>query len=319
MNKIDIMKELDKKMYKYILEEDKMDFMDKDSLDIMMLMLSTKLQSELNKKNIKDISKKIEVDYDKSCLNISKYYVKIFHLLNILFDVLNNKKEIKEGKIAKKTNNVCINMMKELSPDKKEDLFSGIDNLYHDKYLFDNNFHHMSKKNKKRYDVDLKSFVLTFTGQTEIPSHISSFQDIKVTDYCEDTNICLENYLFFEYADHLKKTIKRSVIIQEKLEDILTNIICIKDKRIQINLTEYKLNIYIRETRKYIIQLWEECNDGYIQGKRLLEKIMEDLYLKKIISEQKSIKKILDKVYSQKIQPNELYISEKDILMNVLV
>ena len=92
MNKIDIMKELDKKMFEYILEEDKMDFMDKDSLDIMMLMLSTKLQAELTKDNIKDISNKIEVDYDKSCLNISKYYVKIFHLLHILFDVLNNKK-----------------------------------------------------------------------------------------------------------------------------------------------------------------------------------------------------------------------------------
>ena len=46
---------------------------------------------------------------------------------------------------------------------------------------------------------------------------------------------------------------------------------------------------------------------------------MEDLYLKKIISEQKSIKKILDKVYSQKIQPNDLYITEKDLLMDVLV
>ena len=84
-------------------------------------------------------------------------------------------------------------------------------------------------------------------------------------------------------------------------------------------MTEYKLNIYIRETREYIIHLWEECNNGYTQGKRLLEKIMEDLYLKKIISEQKSIKKILDKVYSQKIQPNELYITEKDLLIDVLV
>ena len=57
MNKIDIMKELDKKMFEYILEEDKMDFMDKDSLDIMMLMLSTKLQAELTKDNINDFSK----------------------------------------------------------------------------------------------------------------------------------------------------------------------------------------------------------------------------------------------------------------------
>ena len=319
MNKIDIMKELDKKMFEYILEEDKMDFMDKDSLDIMMLMLSTKLQAELTKDNIKDISNKIEVDYDKSCLNIAKYYVKIFHLLHILFDVLNNKKEVKKGKTTKTTNNVCINMMKELSPEKKEELFSGIDNLYHDKYLFENKFHHMSKKNKKRYDKDLKSFVFTFTGKSEIPSHISSFQDIKITDYCEDPNICIENYLFYEYADHLKKSIKRSISIQDKLKDILEKIICIKKKKIHPNLTEYKLNIYIRETREYIIHLWEECNNGYTQGKRLLEKIMEDLYLKKIISEQKSIKKILDKVYSQKIQPNELYITEKDLLMDVLV
>ena len=142
IKKVDIIKQLDKKMFEYILEEDKIDFMNKDSLDMMMLMLSTKLQSELNKEDIKKISKKIEVEYDKSCLNIAKYYVKIFHLLHILFDVLNNKKEIKEGKPTK------IHIMKELSPEKKEELFSGIDDLYHDKHLFDNKFHHMSKKNK---------------------------------------------------------------------------------------------------------------------------------------------------------------------------
>ena len=319
IKKVDIIKQLDKKMFEYILEEDKIDFMNKDSLDMMMLMLSTKLQSELNKEDIKKISKKIEVEYDKSCLNIAKYYVKIFHLLNILFDVLNNKKEIKEGKTTKKTNNVCINMMRNLSPEKKEELFSGIDDLYHDKHLFDNKFHHMSKKNKKRYNRDLKSFIITFTGKQEIPSHISSFQDIKVTDYCQDTNICVENYLFYEYAEHLKNSIKKSILIQEVLEDILEKIICLKEKRIQLNLTEYDLNKYIRDSREYIIKLWEECNNGYTHGKRLMEKIIEDLYLKKIISEQKSIKKTLDKVYSQKIQPNDLYISEKDLLVDVLI
>jgi len=313
IKKVDIIKQLDKKMFEYILEEDKIDFMNKDSLDMMMLMLSTKLQSELNKEDIKKISKKIEVEYDKSCLNIAKYYVKIFHLLHILFDVLNNKKEIKEGKPTK------IHIMKELSPEKKEELFSGIDDLYHDKHLFDNKFHHMSKKNKKRYEKDLKSFIITFTGKQEIPSHISSFQDIKVTDYCEGANMCVENYLFYEYAEHLKNSIKNSILIQEELKNILEKIICLKEKRIQLSLTEYDLNKYIRESREYIIKLWEEYNNGYTHGKRLMEKIMEDLYLKKIISEQKSIKKTLDKVYSQKIQPNDLYISEKDLLVDVLV
>jgi propanediol dehydratase small subunit len=45
---------------------------------------------------------------------------------------------------------------------------------------------------------------------------------------------------------------------------------------------------------------------------------MEELYLKKIIAEQKSIKKTLDKVYSQKVQPNDLYITEKDLRMDML-
>jgi hypothetical protein len=131
-------------------------------------------------------------------------------------------------------------------------------------------------------------------------------------------NLPTINYLFYEYASHLKTSIKRSMDIQKKLEEILENIIDVKEKRIHSSLTEHKLILYIKETREYVIQLWNECSNGYTHGKRLLEKIMEELYLKKIIAEQKNIKKTLDKVYSQKVQPNNLYISEKDLRMDIL-
>jgi hypothetical protein len=312
MNKIkkDLVKELDKKMFQYISEEHNNNMIDKDDLDNMLLILSTKLQVELDTESIKKISKIKQIEYDKSCLNISKFYIKIFHIVYILIDILKSKDN-------KSKNNVCLHMLKELSSHENK-VFPPMDNLYHDKYLFDNKFHHMSKSTKKRYEKDLKSFIFTFTGKKEIPSHVSSFEDITIHDYDHEANDCVENYLFYEYASHLKSTITKSIDIQKKLEEILENIIDVKEKRIHSSLTEHKLNLYIREAREYIIQLWNECSNGYTHGKRLLEKIMEELYLKKIIAEQKSIKKTLDKVYSQKVQPNNLYISEKDLRMDIL-
>jgi hypothetical protein len=206
-------------------------------------------------------------------------------------------------------------MLKELSfSENTSNIFPNIESFYYNDYLHDNNFYHMSKSNKKRYNKDLKSFYISFTGKKDIPSHVNTFNDIIIKDYSDESNICIDNYLFYEYGSYLKSKIKVMLEIQKELYNILNKIYCIKEKTINSELTNDKLNEYINQTRVLIIKLWNECDEGYIHGIKLIEKIMEDLILKQIISQQKKIIKKLERVYCQGlIENNELYISSKDL------
>lgn len=304
---------LNKKILEYFFEKNMLisNTINKDYLDQILLDLSIKLQEELNEDLIKQLSEKINVKEDKSCLTLSKFYVKVFHLLSILLDTLdiNESTTFSINKITKK-------MLKELSlsGDSCMNIFPDIDSFYHNNYLHDNKFHHMSKSNKKRYNKDLKSFYISFTGKKDIPSQVVSFQDILIDDYSEEPNICIENYLFYEYGFYLKGKIKVMLEIQKELYEILYKVFSVKEKTIHPDLMDYKLNEYISQTRKLLIKLWNECDEGYSHGIKLMEKIMEDLILKRIISQQKKIIKKLEKVYTQGlIEQNDLYISSQDL------
>lgn len=310
MNRIDM---LNKKILQYFLKENIVisNTINKDYLDQLLLNLSTRLQTELKEETIKELSKRINVKEDKSCLLISKFYVKVFHLLTILLDTLeiNQTTTISINKVTKQ-------MIKELSFSKDPlALFPNIDSFYNNDYLHNNEFHHMSKSNKKRYKKDLKSFYVSFTGKKEMPSHVKSFHDILITDYSEEPNICIDNYLFYEYGSYLKSKLKVMMEIQKELYKILYKIFCKDEKTIQPDLTDAKLNEYISETRKLMMNLWVESDEGYTHGIKLMEKIMEDLILKRIVSQQKKIIKKLERVYSQGlIETNELHISSQDLI-----
>jgi len=309
MNRIDM---LNKKILEYFISKNIVisNTINKEYLDELLLNLSTKLQSELKEESIKELSKKIKVKEDKSCLTIAKFYVKVFHILSILLDILdiNESSTMSINKVTKK-------MIKELSfSENCQNMFPNIDSLYHNDYLHDNKFHHMSKSNKKRYNKDLKSFYVSFTGKRDIPSHVKSFHDIRIEDYSEEPNICIDNYLFYEYGSYLKSKIKVMLGIQKELSKIFYKIFCMKEKTIHPELTDEKLNEYISQTRKLTIKLWNECDEGYTHGIKLMEKITEDSILKGIISQQKKIIKKLEKVYSQGlVEQNELYISSQDL------
>jgi len=310
MNRIDM---LNKKILQYFLKENIVisNTINKDYLDQLLLNLSTRLQTELKEETIKELSKRINVKEDKSCLLISKFYVKVFHLLTILLDTLeiNQTTTISINKVTKQ-------MIKELSFSKDPlALFPNIDSFYNNDYLHNNEFHHMSKSNKKRYKKDLKSFYISFTGKKEMPSHVKSFHDILITDYSEEPNICIDNYLFYEYGSYLKSKLKVMMEIQKELYKILYKIFCKDEKTIQPDLTDAKLNEYISETRKLMMKLWVESDEGYTHGIKLMEKIMEDLILKRIVSQQKKIIKKLERVYSQGlIETNDLHISSQDLI-----
>ena len=258
MNRLEI---LNKQILKYLLSKSigKSNTISKEYLDHLLLNLSTKLQAELKEEIIIDMSKKINVPYDSSCLIISKYYVKVLHILSILLDVLgildiNDTSNIQINKIGSQ-------MLKELSFSNSQSLLPDLDSFYNNDYLHDNKFYHMSKSNRKRYNKDLKSFYISFSGKKDLPEHITKFQDVMIKDYSEESNVCIDNYLFYEYAFYLKNKIKIILEIQKELYIILYKIYSIKNNSIQADLTDKKLNEYIHETRRLVIKLLNECDE----------------------------------------------------------
>jgi tRNA U34 5-carboxymethylaminomethyl modifying GTPase MnmE/TrmE len=74
-------------------------------------------------------------------------------------------------------------------------------------------------------------------------------------------------------------------------------------------LTEELLNEYVKQTRELIINLVIQCEKNIEYSKKIIEKMIEEILWKTILSKQRKIKKTLEK-----IQVNEdLLIKMEDI------
>ena len=304
MNEVDI---LNKKMLDYFLAKniDISSWENKEFLDELMLNLSIKFETELKEENLQSICK--QLDLEPTPLHLSKYYVKLFHLLFLLLENVNTKQE-KCGKITN-------SLIKELnfSPEQSDKIFPNIDHLYYDDFLLNKKFHHMSKENKKRYEKDLKCFYISFSGRNEIP-HNKSFHEICLEDLSKEENHDIHNYLLYEYGKFLRNKLKNMIELEQKLLEVLKDVLDLEKKILKSFLSRQKLDSHIKKSRKLIMNLWKESDEGYIQGMRMLENIIEDLQLKNIISQQKRILKKLERIYGNKTIPkNDLYISSSEL------
>ena len=304
MNEVDI---LNKKMLDYFLAKniDISSWENKEFLDELMLNLSIKFETELNKEKLQILCKQLELETNS--LHLAKYYVKLFHLLFVLLENVNTKQE-KCGKITN-------SLIKELnfSPEQSDKIFPNIDHLYYDDFLFNKKFHHMSKENKKRYEKDLKCFYISFSGRKEIP-HNKSFHEICLEDLSKEENHDIHNYLLYEYGKFLRNKLKNMIELEKKLLEVLKDVLDLEKKILKSFLSSQKLDSHIKKSRKLIMNLWKESDEGYIQGMRMLENIIEDLQLQNIISQQKRILKKLENIYGNKTIPNnELYITSSEL------
>lgn len=177
----------------------------------------------------------------------------------------------------------------------------GITELYRlyldDKYDYSNgSFQGMSEETQKQFRKDLSLFYTTFTGNAEMPANIQTFSDIKLRDYnkkpgCQPPTSTLRNKytvnmkdeLFVKYADNIKQMIQRAADNQYKLLEIINELFTyVNDPysgkrviRVNPKLTDESLQKAIEKTRKYIVQLYVNCENDYATGVKLFEAIVE--------------------------------------------
>jgi hypothetical protein len=172
--------------------------------------------------------------------------------------------------------------------------FSELNKLYNDDY--DPSVGEFTKRTEKmqgKYIKDLKTFYKHFTGKSFDEDYIKDFSDIPLRDYkycSKEGGVYNITYnkdndssdLFKEYADHLNNMLKSTKDKQDKLNYILEDIFVYKDEQVIINpeLTEAKLDEYIEEVRNIIVDLYISCDNDFLKGLEIFEKIANEQIIK---------------------------------------
>jgi len=179
-----------------------------------------------------------------------------------------------------------------------------LEKLYYDIYDYDKGgFVRMSEKTRKDiYEKDVETFYKAFSGKKNIPTDktgakvIKRFSDIPLRDFhksngCKSQGLYTQSYkgtlndkLFSNYANHIKKMMQSATDNQNQLLSILEKLFVYsinprtKVKEIVINpaLTEKSLQTLIDDTRKIIINLYTTCEEDFITGLEMFEAIVEN-------------------------------------------
>jgi hypothetical protein len=166
-----------------------------------------------------------------------------------------------------------------------------------DNYDYSNGtFTGMSDNTKKQFQKDLKNFYTVFTGNDVMPPEITKFSDIKLKDFnslkgCQGNMPTLKNKytiskndkLFTDYAKNTQNMIQTAATNQSKLLEVINELFTYvidpyngKQKiRVNPKLTDESLQKSVEKTRKLIIELYVECEMGYVRGIKLYEAIVE--------------------------------------------
>ncbi len=250
---------------------------------------------------------------------------------------LENRDEIPDDIVPNiQSNSLCSQKLNILSGkhnyNPKEDLTQeqGIPelmNLYYDSDYdpVTGEFNGMTEHSKKRYDRDLKLFYKSFTQQHEMPINIQHFSDIKLNDPSlsnissfSSSSSPLQiggmsnDHIVQEYAKNIRKMIRKIKSIQKELLKILNKVFVVVDDpedetsqtvRISPILTEKILQHYIDETRKYIVDLYINCEDDFVEGIKLYEAFVENILLQ---TTQEQIKSLENKLNEHTEQPDLL-------------
>jgi len=161
----------------------------------------------------------------------------------------------------------------------------------------------MSDKNQRKYRKDLTTFYKRFTGEKDIPDNVTKFSDIQLTQY-DGSNHCMdseytkpvdpveernerENILYVDYALNLNEMIKVTGDLQKRLVNVLNKIFTYakdngeNEKKITIvpNLTVYKLDNLIVETRNTLLELYIRCEEYFENGVNIYKAIVNDRLL----------------------------------------
>lgn len=215
-----------------------------------------------------------------------------------------------------------------------------LQHLYYDKYDYDqggfggkmNMKDNMTSEMYNQYKKDLLLFYKSYTGNDEIPiidsvdskgnavklPAINKFSDIPLRSYhksegCSSNGLFNREYrgtfkerLFYEYAQHIKKMLNKTEIVQGELLKIIDKLFVFgtnpetgtKSVVINPSLTELKLQKIVDETRKIIVNLYLTCEEDFIKGLDIFEAIVETQIKETSMSQIKELEKTLDETLS---------------------
>lgn len=235
--------------------------------------------------------------------------------------LINNQDlDLKSDQITVKPKFCSMNLNKDNSTKSLDDEpgISELKPLYNDIYNYETGqYVGMSDTMKSAYKRDLKAFYTTFTGNKSMPDSIKNFSDIKLKDYhntfgClpEPNNAFLKAYTgtknekyFSEYAVHVQNMINNTNTNRKRLLEILDELFVnrtnpeTKEKEIIINpkLTDESLNNLVNKTRNIVVQLYIQCEEEFVKGLEIFEKIIEAQRLEVTQSQMKQLEQSLEK------------------------
>ena len=193
--------------------------------------------------------------------------------------------------------------------------------LYYDVYDLDTGkFNKMSNKMRENYNKDLNNLYKAFSDGSEIPKNsesgeplIKSFSDIKLKDFYMSEGCKTGAYeiavtgnpdfgLFESYAKNIKTMIADIKRSNDKLLTILDEIFVFNiepssnKKEVLINpeLDDKLVNSLTNKTRETIIELYTSCEENFIKGLTIYEKIVKKQKLLTTKSQIENLKKVID-------------------------
>ena len=174
--------------------------------------------------------------------------------------------------------------------------------LYFDKYNHEQGgFTGMTEEMNKIYTQDVQKFYKIFTGSNEMPldengkPKIKTFKDILLKNYhdgigCGNDGEYTKKYigtlndrLFRDYANHIKKMMQTANNNQNKLINLIDELFIfslnpetgLKEIIINKKLTDERLQKVVEETREIIINLYLQCETDFLTGLKIFEAIVE--------------------------------------------
>ena len=214
--------------------------------------------------------------------------------------------------------------------------------LYFDEYDYETGeFSKMSPISEETFKNDLKLFYMEFTGETNIPSTINSFSDIKLKTFnksaiCENTQLSASTSNILKYSASIRNMIKTATAKQlELLKHIDTLFIFVPDpvtntetetnpetthntNRIRINplLTETILESVIIKTRKLIMELYLGCERDYTNSLKLFESILEQKIFDTVTNQIKNMEMQAKQIINQNMPKQTPVIQSYSIKKN---
>jgi len=174
-----------------------------------------------------------------------------------------------------------------------------LNKLYYDIFNYNTGkYESMSPSAKKQYQTDLVAFYTAFTGEKTMPSTVTSFGDIPLRAYhnqsaCKDANsplrkpyksVSITSSIVNAYGERMAEMMKHMNASQNQLIKLLDELFVYridpttqqKEITLHPNLTTEGLEGIVERTRKILLDIYIGCEQDFLKTLEAFEAIIED-------------------------------------------